>query len=216
MTQAATARLSPSQTQQGLRLSVIEGLLSNIHVSITTGAFLTGYALLLGAGALELGVIGALPFVSQMFQFVGAYLEESTGRRRFLTVLSSGLSRGLWIIAAVLPFANLPAAASMGLFLLMLIISQALIGITANTWTSWMTDLVPALLWLPEHHRQRDRDCRHMGRRRNPRHLPHPPPGRRGLRDHLWRRRDLCPRGRGCADQAARAANAGPCAPEAL
>jgi MFS family permease len=144
MTQAATARLSPSQTQQGLRLSVIEGLLSNIHVSITTGAFLTGYALLLGAGALELGVIGALPFVSQMFQFVGAYLEESTGRRRFLTVLSSGLSRGLWIIAAVLPFANLPAAASMGLFLLMLIISQALIGITANTWTSWMTDLVPA------------------------------------------------------------------------
>jgi MFS family permease len=144
MTTPPPNRLSPSQIEQGLRLSTIEGSLSNMHVSITAGAFLTGYALLLGAGAFELGVIGALPFVSQLFQFVGAYLEERTGKRRFLTVLTAGISRGLWIIPALLPFIPLPTPVRLLLFLLMLLCSQALIGITANAWTSWMTDLVPA------------------------------------------------------------------------
>jgi MFS family permease len=130
--------------QRGLRLSVIEGLLSNIHVSITAGAFLTGFALLLGAGAFELGVIGALPFVSQLFQFVGAYLEERRGERRRITALTAGISRGLWVLIALLPFVGMPAVARMALFMLLLIGSQALIGITANAWTSWMTDLVPA------------------------------------------------------------------------
>jgi MFS family permease len=138
------ARLPPSAIQRGLRLSIIEGMLSNIHVSITTGAFLTGFALLLGASSFELGVIGALPFVSQLFQFVGAYLEERTGQRRMLTVVSAGISRGLWAVIALLPFAGLPAPARLAIFLLVLVASQAAIGITANAWTSWMTDLVPA------------------------------------------------------------------------
>lgn len=135
--------LSPSQIQRGLQLSIIEGTLSNIYISITAGAFLTGFALLLGASAFELGVIGALPFVSQLFQFVGAYLEERTGQRRMLTVVSTTVSRAIWAVIALLPFAHIAAPLRLAIFLLVLIISQALIGISANAWTSWMTDLVP-------------------------------------------------------------------------
>ncbi len=143
MTTSTPQSLSPSQIQRGLRLSIIEGTLSNIYVNITAGAFLTGFALLLGANAFELGVIGALPFVSQLFQFVGAYLEERTGQRRLLTVVSATISRGVWVIIALLPFIGLPAPLRLAIFLLVLVISQALIGITTNAWTSWMTDLVP-------------------------------------------------------------------------
>ena len=42
--------LAPSAIQHALRLSIVEGALSNIHISVTTSAFLTGFALLLGAG----------------------------------------------------------------------------------------------------------------------------------------------------------------------
>jgi MFS family permease len=143
MTSTPNPKLSPHQIQRGLRLSIIEGSLSNIHISITAGAFLSGFALLLGASAFELGVIGALPFVSQLFQFVGAYLEERFGERRLLTVFSSGISRILWALIAILPFVGMPAPVRLALFLLVLVLSQALIGITANTWTSWMSDLVP-------------------------------------------------------------------------
>src|SRR4029079_6873883 len=63
--------------------------------------------------------------------------------RRRLTVLSAGLSRSLWILLAALPFMISLGTARLLIFLLVLGISQALIGITANAWTSWMSDLVP-------------------------------------------------------------------------
>jgi len=137
------ATLSSSAVQRGLRLSIVEGALSNIHVSITTSAFLTGLALLLGAGDFELGLIGALPFVGQLFQFVGAYLEERLGRRRRLVALTTGISRALWALVAALPFLGGLGAARLTIFLLVLALAQALIGIAINAWTSWMSDLVP-------------------------------------------------------------------------
>lgn len=141
--EAPAGTLASSAVQRGLRLSIIEGALSNIHVSITTSAFLTGLALLLGAGDFELGLIGALPFVGQLFQFVGAYLEERLGRRRRLVVLTTGISRSLWALIAVLPFLAGLGTARLSVFLLVLALSQALIGIGINAWTSWMSDLVP-------------------------------------------------------------------------
>src|SRR5262245_30986026 len=137
------ATLPPSAVQRGLRRSVVEGALSNIHVTVTAGAFLTGFALLLGAGDFELGLLGALPFVGQLFQFVGAYLEERLGERRRLVAITAGVSRSLWAIIAALPFLAALGGARLPIFLIVLTISQALIGITANAWTSWMSDLVP-------------------------------------------------------------------------
>ena len=88
------APLSPSAVQRGLRLSIIEGSLSNIHITATGGAFLTGFALLLGASDFELGLLAALPCVGQLFQFVGAYLEERLGGHA-ATPCGDG-TRGKW------------------------------------------------------------------------------------------------------------------------
>ena len=137
------ATLPPSAILRGLRRSVVEGALSNIHVTVTAGAFLTGFALLLGASDFELGLLGALPFVGQLFQFVGAYLEERLGERRRLVVLTAGVSRTFWALFAALPFLGGLGDARLPIFLLVLMVSQALIGIAGNAWTSWMSDLVP-------------------------------------------------------------------------
>lgn len=136
--------LGPAAIKRGLQISIAEGALSNVHITTTTGAFLTGYALLLGARDFDLGVIAALPFIGQLFQFVGAYLEERLGERRMLTAVTAGLSRSLWAIVAALPFLGALGTARLPIFLLVLALAQALIGITANAWTSWMSDLVPA------------------------------------------------------------------------
>jgi MFS family permease len=134
--------LPPSVVQRGLRLSVAEGAVSTIYVSVVTGVFLTGLALLLGADTFTLGVIGALPFVGQLFQFVGAYLEERLGSRRTLVMVSALVSRVLWLPILLLLF--LPAGGlAMPLFLLLLGASYALGGIVTNAWLSWMSDLVP-------------------------------------------------------------------------
>lgn len=135
--------LAPSVVTRGLRLSVIEGALATVYVAITTGVFLTGFALLLGANTLLLGVIGALPFVGQLFQFVGAYLEERLGTRRQLVVWSALVTRGLWIPLLLLPFLPWSSSTRLAAFLLLLMASYAFGGIMANAWLSWMSDLVP-------------------------------------------------------------------------
>lgn len=140
----AAASLTPAAVRTGLRLSILEGALTNVHVSLTIGAFTTGLALLLGASDLELGLIGAMPFVGPLFQFVGAYLEERVGERRRIAVWSSAISRVLWAVMAALPFLTVLEHARLPLFLALLLVSQALLGIALNAWTSWMSDLVPA------------------------------------------------------------------------
>lgn len=135
--------LSPAEVRRGLRLSTVEGALANVHISVTTGALTTGFGLMLGAGAFELGLLGALPFVGQLFQFGGAYLEERLGRRRDLAVLGCLIGRGLWALIAALPFLPLLGATRLALFLLLLTASQAVMGMVGNIWTSWMSDLVP-------------------------------------------------------------------------
>ena len=137
------AALTPGAVQRGLRLSIVEGALSTVHINVTTGAFVTGFALLLGASDFELGLLGALPFIGQLFQFVGAYLEERLGTRRRLVVLTAAASRSLWALIALLPFLGGLGAARLSIFLLVLVIAQALIGIAGNAWMSWMSDLVP-------------------------------------------------------------------------
>src|SRR5512145_72936 len=144
ITSTTAAPLTSADVQRGLRLSIIEGTLSSIHINVTGGAFLTGFALLLGAGPFELGVIGALPFVSQLFQFVGAYLEERFGNRRQLILITATLSRSIWAVIALLPFLIRLGSLQLFIFLMILMISYALIGIAGNAWTSWMSDLVPA------------------------------------------------------------------------
>ena len=137
-----TGALPPSVVQRGLRLSVAEGAVSTVYVAAVTGVFLTGLALLLGANTFTLGVIGALPFVGQLFQFVGAYLEERLGSRRTLVMVSALMARGLWLPILLLLF--LPVGAlGLPLFLLLLGASYALGGIVTNAWLSWMSDLVP-------------------------------------------------------------------------
>jgi MFS family permease len=136
-------QLPPEQVRRGLVLSVVEGALTNVHISISTSAFLTGLALLIGAGPFELGILGALPFVSQMFQFVGAYLEERLGARRTMVVVSAAMSRSIWALIVLLPFLNGLGGTRLALFILLLGSSYAAIGIAANGWTSWMSDLVP-------------------------------------------------------------------------
>src|SRR5579859_365334 len=118
------APLSPSVVRRGLRLSIIEGALSNVHITISAGAFLTGFALLLGANAFELGILGALPFLSQLFGFAGAYLEERLGERRRLASLSALIGRGLWLPMLALPFLPAIGRIQLPMFLLIMALSQ--------------------------------------------------------------------------------------------
>ena len=136
--------LTPAAREDALRLSIFEGALASVFISITANGLVTGLALYLGAGPFVLGVMGALPFITQVMQLMGAYLEEKTGNRRMLSVWSESLSRFVWVPIAVLPLLQRPSTLSLTIFVVLQVITAAFFGIAVNTWSSWMTDLVPA------------------------------------------------------------------------
>lgn len=135
--------LTPAAREGALRLSIYEGAFASVFISIISNGLVTGLALYLGAGPFVLGILGALPFITQLMQLVGAYLEEQTGNRRVLSVWSEGLSRAVWIPVALLPLWQLSSTVSLTIFVVLQVIAAALFGIAVNTWSSWMSDLVP-------------------------------------------------------------------------
>ncbi len=142
---ATETTLLPSEVRRGLKLSLGEGMLAQVHISLTAGAFLTGFALMLGAGNLTLGLLTAIPFLIQPLQLLGAWLIEQQGRRKPLTVIGS-LGRSIWLIMILLPYLPFGATQRLSLLVTALLVSHALLTICSNAWTHWMTDLVPARL----------------------------------------------------------------------
>jgi MFS family permease len=130
-----------------MRISIAEGAFASIHISLTGGAFLTGYALMLGAGEVSLSVLAAIPFAAQFFQLAAAYIAERTHRVKKLAISGQALGRTSWIFAALLPLLPFaPGPYRLYAFLLFYAISAAFLMITYNAWTVWMSDLIPERL----------------------------------------------------------------------
>ena len=128
-----------------MRLSSVEGGFSQVHIILTGGIFLTALALSFGAQPWHLGFLAAVPHLTQIFQLIGAYLVEATGRRKLIAVLGFGISRLLWLgIPLIYLIHNLHAAIA---WMLAIIIAASSLGLMAgNAWTTWMADLIPESL----------------------------------------------------------------------
>jgi len=59
------SELTPKEIRTGLKISVWEGSFATVHVTLTSCAFLIGYALLLGVNDFQLGLLAALPFLER-------------------------------------------------------------------------------------------------------------------------------------------------------
>jgi MFS family permease len=143
----AEVPLPPQEVRRALRISMVEGAIANVHITITGAiggsVFLTGFAMLLGANSFQLGILGALPFIGQLFQFVGAYLEDRGGNRRSLVLYNALAARLIWAVLLALPFLSFLGGAQLTVFFIGLALTYALNGIAGNAWLSWMSDLVP-------------------------------------------------------------------------
>ncbi|MFC1543610.1 MFS transporter, partial [Candidatus Neomarinimicrobiota bacterium] len=128
-----------------MRLSSMEGAFSQAHIILTGGIFLTALALSLGAQPWHLGFLAAVPHLTQIFQLIGAYLVEATGRRKLIALFGAGISRLLWIGIPLLYLMSNPHAA-MAWFLVIVTVSSSLGLVAGNAWTTWMADLIPERL----------------------------------------------------------------------
>ncbi|MFW9907258.1 MAG: MFS transporter [Candidatus Thorarchaeota archaeon] len=142
MSEQVENSLTPDQTQQALSKMVKQGVAVQVKTTLTEGVFLVGFALLLGAPNIVIGILAAVPSLVQLLQIPAVILVEKIGERRrvnFVTQLGNRL--------AVLFMALIPFLGSFSGSYLLLVLAVGIQGvfsaIGAPSWNSWLRDLVP-------------------------------------------------------------------------
>lgn len=143
MSDSAVKSLPWGEPGRSQRLSIIEGSLANVHLAITQSALVTGFALMLGANDFHLGLITGLGAFATLGALTSALILSRAAQRKPLVLVSSILSRCLWVVFSILPFLPLSDPIKLVIFFSVLFISQWLINMANNGWLSWMADLVP-------------------------------------------------------------------------
>jgi MFS family permease len=125
------------------RISILEGSLAQVHITITGGSLVTAYALMLGANDFHLGLVSAFTALSTIAAILGAQWVGLLGRRKPLSVVCSAGGRALWTILCLLPFVPFSHGTRLALMLTTIFIGNSLVNLSGTGWLSWMTDLVP-------------------------------------------------------------------------
>ncbi|UCH24927.1 MAG: MFS transporter [Trueperaceae bacterium] len=135
--------MSESALIRTLKLSIVEGSLSQIFLMWTTGSVLVGYMLHFGATPSQIALVSSVPLLAQLFSPLAAWwATRLPGRRIFATSLAL-FGRCLWLVAAVLPSLAVDASL-MPVYLLILVgLSSVFQAALVVVWTDWMGDVVP-------------------------------------------------------------------------
>ncbi len=131
----------------GLRYLIGDGVCSQVVGVLTGGvlnggAFLVALALLMGASNAVIGVIAAIPPLSQLLQVPAISVVNRIRRRRLICVVCSGTGRLFLLSICFLPFFS-PESWRIPLLLVALSMYFGLNAISACSFNSWMRDLMP-------------------------------------------------------------------------
>lgn len=130
---------------RSMRLSITEGALATAMGTLQSGAFLTGFALLLGATPLQVGILAALPTLSSVLQAAGSYWLRGQTQRKRLCVRSFVVSRLLWTPILLVPALTLIGGDAAGVWVVIALIGIGSVfnSIGGVAWLSWIRDLIP-------------------------------------------------------------------------
>lgn len=122
---------------------VRDGMASQALASFTGSTFLVAYALQFGASNALIGLLAALPHLSQLAQLPAILLVRRVGNRRAISVIASAVGRFSWLAIALFPLV-LPADATLVVLTLGLLLASVMGAISNTGWNSWIHELVPS------------------------------------------------------------------------
>jgi MFS family permease len=136
--------ISDQDLAGGLRWLTWEGTASMGFFSITTSGFLVAYALVLGCSNFQIGILAALPFITQPLQIFVIPLVERFRRRKVITLAAWIPAQLSWVLIALIPlFLDVPSSSAVALLLVTIGIRGVFASVTSCSWNSWLRDLVP-------------------------------------------------------------------------
>ncbi len=109
-----------------------------------SAGFLSAFALLIGASNLHIGILTAIPFVSQALQIVAVVVIERVRMRKAVVIVSYLIAYSSWVPAALIPFVlDVPHAGAVTMLLVFVAIRGFATSFVVTGWNSWLRDIVP-------------------------------------------------------------------------
>ena len=99
-----TDNLGDAERERGLRYLLLDGVSTQVMGSMTGGALLVAFALLLGASNTVIGLIAAVGPFSQLLQIPAVIVVERLRRRKVLVMSALFVARIFWVVVAVIPW----------------------------------------------------------------------------------------------------------------
>lgn len=134
--------LSPGEVEEGLVWLHRNGIGAQIMDSLTVGAFLTAFALELGATNAVIGLLAAIPHFTQIAQLAGVYITDQVRNRRVVSLAFTSLSRPMYLLMAAAALMA-SSSAALGVLLVAFTLRYLTTAFMASAWSSWVRDLVP-------------------------------------------------------------------------
>ena len=145
-TPALPPGLTVEKVQRAIRVSYAQAMFGAVYGASTGGMFLIGYALMLGATDVQIGLMSTVPMLCIGVQLVTAVLVERGVSRRRLTVAGATGNVLCWLLIILIPYALATATTNTRIGALVAIITLVTLFayISGNARGSWVGDLIPA------------------------------------------------------------------------
>ncbi|MFC0677017.1 MFS transporter [Lysobacter korlensis] len=139
---ATQPEITHDDLEHGTRRLMFDAAFSTIVGTLNSGVVLVAYALLLGASSTVIGVLAAIPFLTQLLQAPAVILLERVRSRRLVSIVALFMARLALPLMAVLGFME-----NRTLALTLLVVGEtvhcAFNAVAGCAWNSWIRDLVP-------------------------------------------------------------------------
>lgn len=134
---------SQSIFRPGMVAATIEGFPAIVILLLVGGPFLTGYLLYLGASSTQIGIVLAIPSLSNVLQIFGAFLIQKFQNRKLGLLIFAGLHRIIWVSTGLIPFL-FPYEWWVKMYILVTMLAFTGNAMGVVFFTSLMADMVPA------------------------------------------------------------------------
>lgn len=139
---APQSSISPQERERAARNLLIDAAAATAIGALNSGVVLLALAIHIGATNTQIGLLAAIPLLTQILQAPTVKLVERLRRRRLISVTSVFFARLALPAYAAVPFIPDRDVAT-GVLLAAALLHYGLNAVGACSWNSWMRDLLP-------------------------------------------------------------------------
>ena len=135
--------LSPADMDFSRNISIFEGCTARSILTLTSGAFLVGFAKYLGANDEIAGIIAAIPVLAGIITALSPAVYEKMRSRKLITCLFCFIGRLLLGLMIFIPLIRLDKAFKISLLIFVFLAANLLLAFTIPASQTWLLAITP-------------------------------------------------------------------------